>query len=217
MEHIARYAEDQVICGDLAKLNVNVLAWIINNLPSEQDVEVALDSVACLPQECALNLVVAFQQIVSLAWDYLLQVVHRYGRSKHEHNAAELARALRAALFLKGWTPPAFILRTRMGRLLREQTHDVSVLAMALGVRVNLTGQMYAPDIARNLFRRVFQQLAAWNKFDQIPLSKPFSHHTQDILFEALSYVSETDPSLILLEDCVCLAQTFCRGDLAHN
>ena len=51
----APFAESRVVSKATDVANINILAWIINNLPGEQDVDVALDAVAEVPPEDIAN------------------------------------------------------------------------------------------------------------------------------------------------------------------
>jgi len=209
----AHFAEERVIIQDPVAADVDVVTWMIKNLPGEHEVEAAIDAIAGLPLCHPLDLIEVADHALGPSCDRLRKLTTRRHPIELEANASEIARALRSVIRLEDGIEHEYgTLSTDLSwDIMHVRTHDVAILTTALGIQVK-SARPTNPGLAAHHFTyELCGAIARWNR--HVGTTDSFSNHTRSIIRNVLHKSSHQVLGLVSIEDCACLVLTFCCDD----
>ena len=209
----AHFAEERVIIQDPVAADVDVVTWMIRNLPGEHEVEAAIDAIAGLPLCHPLDLIEVADHALAPSCNRLRKLTTGRHPIELEANAAEIARALRSVIRLEDGIEHEYgTLSTDLSWDLRHvRTHDLAVLSTALGIQVKSARRANPGLAAQHFSYELCGAIARWNR--HVGGADPFSNHTRGIICSILHKSSHQVLGLVSIEDCACLVLIFCRDD----
>lgn len=228
MEHLSIGLEppavvrlEQIVPDDQSN-DVGVLAWMFNNLPAGEEVDVALDATTQLKKDHASRLVATAEQVSVLIQERLWNFSSVERGQDLAGDAASIARAIRAALCLERGRGKTSGFDQLILGLASVRTHDVPVLLRALAIQIQVAqspeifGSTPGTNQIVNLaelpvteVHELCQLFEAWIPGTSLTRPMPISNDTHDIILELISQVSKR--SIVLrIEHCIGLVLSLC-------